>query len=264
MPLIRVNGTVLNYRFDGPDKGPVVMFSNSLASDLSMWDAQVSLLVQTGYRVLRYDSRGHGRSEVPAGPYSIELLADDAVGLIDALGLEKVHFCGLSMGGMVGQVLGARHSDRLLSLVLSSTAAHLPHRENWDERIRTVKEKGMDGVINATIDRWFTKTGQERLHAEVTHVKTMILNTPVEGFCACCTALQNMDLRDLIQPISKRTLVIVGEHDPGTPVSAARFIQGQITASKLMVITAAAHFANVEQSGTFNKALLNFVETTVT
>jgi len=262
--MICVNGTMLNYRFDGPNKGPVVMFSNSLASDLSMWDAQIPPFVQAGYRVLRYDSRGHGRSEVPAGPYSIEMLADDAVGLIDALGLEKVHFCGLSMGGMVGQVLGARHSKRLLSLVLSSTAAHMPPPENWDERIRTVREKGMDGVLDATIDRWFTKTGQERLRADVTKVKTMILHTPVEGFCACCTALQNGDLRDLIQTISKRTLVIVGEHDPGTPVSAARFIHRNITASKLMVIPDAAHFANVEQAETFNKALLDFVETTET
>jgi len=257
MSLVSVNGTVLNYRFDGPDKGPVVMFSNSLASDLSMWDAQISLFVQAGYRVLRYDSRGHGRSEVPAGPYSIELLADDAVGLIDELGLEKVHFCGLSMGGMVGQVLGARHRDRLISLVLCSTAAHLPPRE-------TVREKSMNDVINATIDRWFTKAGQERLNTEVTKVKDMILNTPVEGFCACCTALQNMDLRDLIRTISKRTLVIVGEQDPGTPVSAAEFLHGQITASKLMVIPDAAHFANVEQAVTFNRALLEFIETNVT
>ncbi len=130
MPMVFVNGTTLNYRFDGSEQGPIVIFSNSLASDLTMWDAQIPGLVRAGYRTLRYDTRGHGRSETPEGPYSIEMLADDAVRLMDALGLGRVHFCGLSMGGMVGQMLGARYSDRLLSLTLCSTAAHMPPPRN--------------------------------------------------------------------------------------------------------------------------------------
>ena len=261
MPLAQVNETTLNYRFDGPEEGAVVMLSNSLASDLTMWDLQISTLVDAGYRVLRYDSRGHGRSAVPPGPYTIELLEADAVGLMDALGLEKVHFCGLSMGGMVGQMLGDRHGDRLISLALCSTAAHIASHEIWDERIEMVREKGMDAVVEATIDRWFTKAGQERLHSEVEKVRRMILNTSVDGFCACCAAIRDMDQRDAIRTISTRTLVVVGEHDPGTPVSAAEFIHERITSSELRVLSDAAHFVNVEQAKTFNITLLEFIET---
>ena len=260
MPLADVNGTKLNYRLDGPEQGTVVMFSNSLASALSMWDLQVPPLVEAGYRVLRYDSRGHGQSEVPEGPYSIEMLAADAVGLMDALGLEKVHFCGLSMGGMVGQMLGARHGDRLISLTLSSTSAHMPPREIWDERIKTVRENGMDAVVDATIDRWFTKAGQERRVAEVEKIRHLILQTRTDGFCAACAAIQNMDQRDSIRSISTVTLVLVGEHDPGTPVSAAEFIHQQTSSSELKVFSDAAHFVNVEQSRVFNEALLKFIE----
>ena len=260
MPLADVNGTKLNYRLDGPEQGTVVMFSNSLASALSMWDLQVPPLVEAGYRVLRYDSRGHGQSEVPEGPYSIEMLAADAVGLMDALGLEKVHFCGLSMGGMVGQMLGARRGDRLISLILSSTSAHMPPRVIWDERIETVRENGMSAVVDATIDRWFTKAGQERLGADVEKIRHLILHTPTDGFCASCVAIQNMDQRDSIRRISTGTLVLVGEHDPGTPVSAAEFIHQQISSSELKVFSDAAHFVNVEQSSVFNEALLKFIE----
>ena len=228
-----------------------------------MWDAQIPGLVRAGYRTLRYDTRGHGRSETPEGPYSIEMLADDAVRLMDALGLGRVHFCGLSMGGMVGQMLGARYSDRLLSLTLCSTAAHMPPREIWDERIETVSEKGMDAAVDATIDRWFTKAGQGRLNTEVEKIRSMILATPVKGFCACCEALRDMDLRDPIRAIPTRTLIFVGEQDPSTPVSAAQFIHERIAASELKIIPNAAHFANVEQSDVFNKALLEFIETKV-
>jgi len=260
MPLADVNGTKLNYCLDGPEQGTVVMFSNSLASALSMWDLQIPPLVEAGYRVLRYDSRGHGQSEVPEGPYSIEMLTADALGLMDALGLETVHFCGLSMGGMVGQMLGARHGDRLISLTLSSTSAHMPPRESWDERIKAVRESGMDAMVDATIDRWFTKAGQERLGAEVEKIRRLILHTQTDGFCAACVAIQNMDQRDSIRDISTRTLIIVGEDDPGTPVSAAKFIHQRITSSGLKVISHAAHLVNVEQSNVFNEALLKFIE----
>jgi len=260
MPLANVNGTKLNYCLDGPEQGTVIMFSNSLASALPMWDLQVPPLVAAGYRVLRYDSRGHGQSEVPEGPYSMEMLTDDALGLMDVLGLEKVHFCGLSMGGMVGQMLGARHGDRLISLTLSSTAAHMPSPESWDERIKTVRENGMEAMVDATIDRWFTKAGQERLAGEAEKIRRLILHTQADGFCAACAAIQNMDQRDSIRGISTKTLVIVGEEDPGTPVSAAEFIHRRISSSELKVIPDGAHLVNVEQSEVFNKSLLEFIE----
>ncbi|HOO91798.1 MAG TPA: 3-oxoadipate enol-lactonase [Syntrophales bacterium] len=261
MPLISVNGTIINYRFDGPEQGPIVMLSTSLATNLTMWDSQVHALVDAGYRILRYDSRGHGRSETPAGPYSIDMLADDAVRLMDALDLGRIHFCGLSMGGVVGQMLGIWHSERLLSLTLCSTAAHMPPRELWDERIEGVGTRGMNAFVDGAIDRWFTKAGQERLEAEVSKIRDMILDTPTEGFRASCAALQDMDLRDLIRAIPTRTLVIVGEHDPGTPVSASQFIHEQIADSRLKIISDAAHLANVEQAGVFNETLLEFIET---
>jgi len=261
MPLAYINTTNLNYQFDGPDQGSVVMLSNSLASDLTMWDTQVPALVEAGYRVLRYDSRGHGQSAVPKGPYSIELLTSDAVGLMDAFGLEKVHFCGLSKGGMVGQLLGAKYGDRLISLTLCDTSAYMAPREIWDERIEAVRKNGMDAVADATIDRWFTKAGQERLHAEVEKIRQVILNTPVDGYCACCAAIRDMDQRESLRTISIPVLVMVGEHDPSTPVSASELIHERIASSELRIISNAAHFVNVEQVSVFNNALLEFIET---
>lgn len=259
MPLAHVNATTLNYRLNGPEQGEVVMLSNALASDLTMWDDQIPALDEAGYRVLLYDSRGHGRSAVSPGPYSIELLSADAVGLMNALGLDKVHFCGISMGGIVGQMLGARHGDRLISLTLCSTATYMPPREIWDERIEMVRGKGMDAVVDATIDRWFTKAGQERLRADVEKVRQVILHTPIDAYCACCAAIRDMDLRDSLRAISTRVLVVVGEHDPGTPVSAAEFIHERIASSELRVISDAAHFVNMEQARIFNDALLEFI-----
>jgi 3-oxoadipate enol-lactonase len=260
MLFAEVNQTTLHYRFDGPDQGPVVMLSNALASDLTMWEFQVPALVDAGFRVLRYDSRGHGHSAVPEGPYSIELLTDDAVGLMDALGLEKVHFCGLSKGGMIGQMLGTQYSDRLISLTLSSTAAYMAPKEIWNERIETVRKIGMAVVVDATIDRWFTKAGQTRLAPSVENVRRVILNTPVEGFCACCAAIRDMDQRETMRTVLTPTLVIVGEYDSGTPVSAAEHIHQGITSSSLTIISDAAHFVHMEQSSIFNRALLEFIK----
>jgi len=260
MPLIEVNGTRINYRFDGPEEGPAVMLSNPLAAALSMWDLQIPALVDSGYRVLRYDSRGHGQSAVPEGPYTMELLTEDAVGLMDAFGLDKVHFCGLSKGGMVGQMLATRYGDRLHSLVLSSTSAYMSPREIWDERIKTVRKSGMKAAIDATIDRWFTKAGQVRLPLDVDKIRRLILNTPVNGFCACCAAIRDMDQSDSIHSILTRTLVVVGENDPSTPVSAAELIHERITSSELLVISDAAHLVNVEKASAFNNALLKFLE----
>lgn len=260
MPFVESNGTTLNYRFDGPAQGPVVMLSNSLASNLTIWEFQVPALVDSGYRVLRYDSRGHGLSAVPEGPYSIELLTADVIGLMDSLGLEKVHFCGISMGGMVGQTLGTRYGDRLISLVLCSTSAHIAPREIWDERIETVRKHGMGAVADATIDRWFTKDGQERLHEEVEKIRQMILNTSIDGFCACCAAIRDMDQRKSIRTITTQTLVVVGEKDLGTPVSAAELIHERIPFSALRVLSDAAHFLHMEQASAFNHELLEFLK----
>lgn len=259
MPLADVNKTTINYTFEGPEEGAVVMFSNSLAANLHMWDAQVPVLIKAGYRVLGYDGRGHGQSGAPQGPYTMEMLTADAVGLMDALGLKKVHFCGLSKGGMVGQMLGAQYADRLISLTLCDTAAQLPPKEVWEERMAAVREKGMAALVDAFIDRWFTKPGQKRLPDEIKKVQKMISETPVEGFCGCCCAIRDMDQRESIRAISTPTLVMVGEHDPGTPVSAARFIHERIASSEMKIIYDAAHFINVEQTDAFHDAFLQFL-----
>jgi len=259
MSMVGVNGIKLHCRFDGPEAGAVVMLSNSLASDLHMWDHQVPALAGAGYRVLRYDSRGHGLSDVPAGPYTFEMLTADAVGLMDAFGLAKVHFCGLSMGGMVGQMLGAKHGDRLLSLVLSSTAARMPDTAVLEERSEAVRAGGMAVWADAAIDRWFTKAGQKHLRTDVERVRRTILHTAVEGFCASSAALCTMDQRESIHAVKAPTLILVGEEDPGTPPASSRFIHERIASSTLRIIPGAAHFVNVEQARVFNDALLDFL-----
>lgn len=259
MPIAKVNNLKLHYRFDGPEKGEVLMFSNSLSSDLTMWDHQVPRLSKAGYRILRYDSRGHGQSSVPVGPYTMEMLTADVVALLDDLGVNRVHFCGLSLGGMVGQMLGALHGNRLLSLTLCDTTSHTAQLAVWDERIASARRMGMKGLVDATIDRWFTKAGQERLKIAVEHTRDVILNTPIEGYCGSGLAIRDMDLREIIKNISARTLIMVGEQDPGTPVSAAESIHERIGGSLLKVIPNAAHLVNVEQADVFNRTLLEFL-----
>jgi len=254
-----VSGMNIHYLLEGPESGETVMLSHSLASNLEMWDSQVPALVDAGFRVLRYDTRGHGGSDIPSGPYTMEMLAGDVLGLLDSLGIETVHFCGLSMGGMIGQILGARSPERLISLVLSSTSAHMPPAHLWNERIEAVRKGGMESVADATIDRWFTGKGRKEMPERVKNVKDIIMSTPSEGFCACCEAIRDMDLREVLSGIAVPTLVIVGSLDPGTPVSAAEFISSRIESSRLKVIPDAAHFVNVEHPGAFNDELIGFL-----
>jgi 3-oxoadipate enol-lactonase len=259
MPKIQANGIQLYYELTGPADQPVVMLSNSLGTRLEMWHAQMQALTKR-YRVLRYDSRGHGRSDAPEGPYTIEILAADAIGLLDALGIERVHFCGLSKGGMVGQMLGARHGDRLISLALCSTACHMPQRELWDERIRLVTEAGMAAVADAVIERWFTEAFRREPTIELERVQRMILETPPHGYAACCAAIRDMDLRDLITGIRLPTLVIVGENDPATPPERAREIQSLIPGAQLEVVPDASHLLNIEQDVVFEAALTSLLD----
>ena len=258
MPHLDANGIGHHYRWDGPEDGPVVMLSNSLASNLSMWEPNVPALTGAGYRVLRYDSRGHGNTAAPDGPYTMELLAADALGLLHALGLERVHFCGLSKGGMIGQTLGASHGDRLRSLTLCDTAAVSPLP--WDERIASTRAGGMETVVDGTLERWITPEGRANMPEWVEKIRAMILSTPVEGYCGSIAAIRDMDQRESIRAITTPTHVIVGKEDFGTPVEAARLIHERIAGSKLTIVPKAAHLSNVDQPAVFNDALLGFLK----
>jgi 3-oxoadipate enol-lactonase len=259
MPKIQANGIQLYYELTGPADRPVVLLSNSLGTRLEMWDPQMQALTER-YRVLRYDSRGHGRSDAPQGPYTIEVLAADAIGLLDALEIERVHFCGLSKGGMVGQMLGAKHGERLVSLALCSTACHMPARELWDERIRVATEQGMAALADGVVERWFTEAFRREPSITVDRVRQMIIDTPPHGYAACCAAIRDMDLRELITGIRAPTLVIVGEDDPATPPERAREIQSRIPGAQLEVIPDAAHLVNIEQDVAFDAALASLLD----
>ena len=256
---IRVNGVELAYRFDGPESGRVVMISNSLMSDHTMWDVTVPALADR-YRVLRYDTRGHGGSGTTPGPYSIELLADDARGLMDALGIRQVHFVGLSMGGMIAQQIGARFPERVYSLSLCDTASEMPPRSMWEERLAIARSKGIAGLVDATIQRWFTAPFIARGSQSVEMVRRMILNTGTEGFIACACAVRDMAQTTMLLQVKAPTLVIVGRQDPACSVEKATVIHRMIDGSQMVIVEEAAHLSNIEQPQVFNGALRRFID----
>jgi 3-oxoadipate enol-lactonase len=258
MPTIQANGIDINYSLEGPQDGPVISLSNSLMSNYSMWDAQMDALTEK-YRVLRYDTRGHGRTEVTPGPYSIELLVDDVYALHQALGISKTHFVGLSMGGMTGQLLAVKYPDLPLSLTLCDTASHMPPESVWEDRINTARSEGMDGVVEGTLSRWFTPALHESDPKEIDRIGDMIRNTPVDGFCACCEAIKVMDQTSILTAIKAPTMIIVGEEDAGTTPDMSRVIQAEIEGSELVILPRAAHLSNIEQAEAFNRTLLDFL-----
>jgi len=257
---IPANGIAINYTLEGPASAPVVTLSHSLATDLRMWDAQAAALAAT-YRVLRYDTRGHGGTDAPGGAYSLDLLAEDARALLRALGIPRTHFVGLSMGGMVGQVLGIQSPGLLESLTLCDTSSRVPleARPMWDDRIRVAEAQGMEPHVEATIGRWFTAPFRERHPEVVDPVRAMIRSTSPVGYAGCCHAIKMLNLTDRIAAVTTPTLILVGEDDPGTPVAASRTIHERIRGSQLVILKSASHLSNLEQAAAFNEALLGFL-----
>lgn len=260
MPSKDINGIELNYRFDGPDTGPVLVMSNSLMSNYTMWDPQMPALIEAGFRALRYDTRGHGGSSASPAPYSIDMLSADPVALMDALDIPRAHFCGLSLGGMTGQKLGTSYPDRFASLALCATAAYIAGPAMWEERIAGVRAGGIASAVDGSIERWFTDAAIETMPEAIAKTREMMLGTSVEGFCGCSMAIRDMDQRESIRDITAATIVVVGELDPGTPVSASELIHAHIPGSTLVVIPDAKHFVNVEKADAFNRALLSHLE----
>lgn len=256
---ILVNGVEMAYRFDGPTNGRVVVMSNSLMSNYDMWDWTVPALTDR-YRVLRYDTRGHGRSSVTPGPYSIELLADDVVGLLDALGIARAHVVGLSMGGMVAQQLGARYPGKVLSLSVCDSASEMPPRSMWDERLRIAGEQGIAGLVDATIKRWFTAGFIERSSQDIAKVRDFVLGTPVAGYQACAAAIRDMAQTTMLLKVKAPTLVMTGRQDPACTVEQSIVMHRMIDGSKLVILENAAHLSNIEQPIAFNAALRDFID----
>jgi 3-oxoadipate enol-lactonase len=257
VPFADVAGVRLHYRFDGAEDAPVVMLSNSLGTDLSMWDGQVAAL-EPHYRVLRYDSRGHGQSSVTPGPYTIEQLGRDAVGLLDSLGLTQVRFCGLSMGGMVGQWLGANAARRLSQLVLCNTAARIGTAEIWNARIYAVNKGGMASIVESVVARWYTASFIASSPDAIDRTRAMLLKTPAEGYVAACGAVRDMDQRESASRIAVQTLVIAGTHDAVTSPADGRFLVERIAGGQYVELPA-AHLSNIEAEAEFTSALTAFL-----
>jgi 3-oxoadipate enol-lactonase len=258
---IEANGITMRYTLEGPAGAPVVTLSHSLATHVGMWDATAPALA--AFRVLRYDTRGHGGTDAPAGPYSLDVLAADALALLGALGIQRTHWVGLSMGGMIGQTIALKARGTLLSLCLCDTTSRVPPeaRGTWAERIATAEGQGMEPLVEPTIARWFTPDFVRTQPEVVDRVRAMIRETPPRGYVGCCHAIARLDLTDRLGEIGMPTLVVVGEEDQGTPVSAARTIHEHVRGSELVVLKSASHLSNIEQPDAFNRAVQHFVAT---
>jgi len=252
-----INAVDTSYRLEGLSGAPVVMFSNSLAADLSMWDAQVARL-GARYQTLRYDTRGHGATAEPAGAFSIEDLAGDAVALLDHLEIASVHFVGLSLGGMVGQAMGARHGDRLKSLTLCATASSMDPSV-WEGRIEQVRRDGVAPLAQGTLERWFTAPFRASHPETVAAVGMTIAATSRAGYIGCAGAIRDMDLVPMLADIDVPTLVVAGADDPSTPPAMAQAIHERIAGSRLAVVERAAHLLNIEQADAFGDILEEFL-----
>ena len=251
------DGCRLAWRMEGPQHAPVLVLAHALGASSAMWQPQAAALGDQ-FRVLRYDSRGHGASDITPGPYSIEQLGRDVLGLIDALGLEKVSFCGLSMGGFVGQWLGANAPHRLHRLVLANTAAYMGPPEAWTARIETALQQGMAAVAEGALARWFTPSYLEAEPQAVERIRQVILANAPQGYAACAAAIAVMDQRQSLRKITVPTLVIGGSEDPATPLACAEELHAAIPDSRLAVLQA-AHLSNIEQADRFNALLREFL-----
>ncbi|MCW3150045.1 3-oxoadipate enol-lactonase [Stutzerimonas stutzeri] len=260
MPTVQLADASLNYRLDGAAGAPVLVLSNSLGTSLGMWDEQVPAFAEH-FHVLRYDTRGHGGSSVTDGPYTIEQLGCDVLGLLDALGIEKFSFCGLSMGGLIGQWLGVHAGERLQRLVLCNTGAKIGSDQIWNERIAQVlkgREQAMRDMRDASIARWFTPAFAERHPAAAGRITAMIAGTSPDGYVANCAAVRDADFREQLGAIKAATMVVCGQQDPVTTVEHGEFMQQRIAGADLVTLDA-AHLSNVEAGEAFTLRVLDFL-----
>lgn len=259
--MIQANGVGMRYLDEGPKDAPVVMMSHSLSAELAMWAPQAAAL-RDRYRVVRYDTRGHGGTDVPDGPYTLELLAEDAFALMDALRLGSVHWVGLSMGGMIGQTAALMDGDRFRTLTLADTSSGYPPdaAAMWGDRIEAARKNGMAAGVEATMERWFSPGFIARGDKVLDEVRAMIRSTPVEGYCGCGAAIRALNVTPRLGEIKTPTLVICGEDDPGTPLAMSETIRDRIPGAQLAVLPVARHLSNLEDVDGFNRALAGFLD----
>ena len=260
MAFVQLAEGELHYQLDGPANAPVLVLSNSLGTDLQMWDAQIAAFSKH-FRVLRFDTRGHGKSLVTPGPYSIEQLGHDVLALLDALHIDKAHFCGLSMGGLIGQWLGIHAGERLNKLVVCNTAAKIGDPSIWNPRIETVLRDGAAAMValrDASIARWFTADFAEANPAAAKQITDMLAATSPQGYAAKCAAVRDADFRDQLSSIKVPLLVIAGTEDAVTPPSGGHFIQEQVQGAEYAEFYA-AHLSNVQAGDAFSDRVLAFL-----
>lgn len=258
MQKARVNGTTLHYTCDGGERSPALFFANSLGADHTMWEPQVAALASR-WRVIRYDARGHGESGVTPGPYTVELLGQDVLALLDHLQVERAAFCGLSLGGATGQWLGLHAKNRFTKLVLANTAAKIGTPEAWNQRIAAVNAGGVAAVADAVLQRWFTTAFAQREPVTLARMKAMMVRQPAAGYAAQCAAVRDADFRDALPTIEVPTLVIAGTHDASTTAADGAFLAQRIPGARYVQLDA-AHISNVEAPAAFTAALRDFLE----
>jgi 3-oxoadipate enol-lactonase len=252
---------IVHHVLDGPETAPPLVLSNSLGTTLEMWEPQVPALSER-FRVVRYDRRGHGRSPVPPGPYSIAELGADVLALLDELGLERISFCGLSIGGVVGMWLGSEAPERIDRLVLCCAQPAFPPPEQWVERAAAVRAGGVAVVAEAVLGRWFSSEFRAGRPDVVERFRAMLVETPAEGYASCCEAIAAAELWGNLPSITAPTLVVTGEHDPVVPSASGEAVAAAIPGARHVVVEGAAHIANVERPDAFTSALLEHLSPT--
>jgi 3-oxoadipate enol-lactonase len=253
-----INGIEINYEVSGKEGAPWLVLSHSLACTVRMWDPQVEAF-QSKFRILNYDMRGHGATSAPQGPYTLDMLADDILGLVSFLKIKTAYYCGLSIGGMIGQTIAIRGGGPFTKMVLADTTHTQPPEalKQWEDRIGIAKSKGMAGLVDGTMERWFTEPYRRKNSPEFQKVRNLVLQTPVAGFVGCGQAIMKLNTTARLKDIKLPVLAITGEQDGAAP--GTKHIGENVPGAKYVGIPQAAHIANVEQPEAFNRALREFL-----
>lgn len=259
MPFVETKDLRMYYELDGPATAPTLVFSNSLGTNLSLWDPQLPVFAKT-FRVLRYDSRGHGETSATPGEYSVETLGRDVLKLLDALSLQRVNFCGLSIGGMTGMWLAVNAPQRLDRIVLSNTAPKIGKLAAWNERIKLVREGGTRAIAQPVVEKWFTPEFHSKHQDQIAKTRQMIESTSTDGYVGSCAAVRDFDFWENVPAIRAQTLVIAGTHDQSVTASEAQKLAKQIPGARYIELPA-AHISNVEAASLFTDEVRKFLHT---